>query len=339
MAKKQKNALSIFTESVGLYFSNFDKFIKYMTFPVLGQIAGLIIVFFTTYFYTINIPKLIDKYPQINDFGILIAISVLISLPGMAIFCKAFWEYLVAYGSVNSMLENMLRSGKVYDFEAHTELIKRRAFSFIGLWFLFGVFSLVAVCPLMWIICAIFAIYFVLVFQVFTFEPELSPIGCVKKSLILVKGHFRDTFMLFALVGALTYIAVPQIVVKGFDATGINVAFSNAIMPFVNLLPEPDFTMYGLGAIKHSDMALFTIQTIVAQILIQYTLPLRSILWSMWYKELNQGIPALELPKSKRKSKKRPSEKLMEASKKKYSRKKLDDNILRRAMEKEDDEG
>ena len=338
MTKKQKTALGIFTESVGLYFSNFDKFLKYMTFPVLGQIAGLIIVFFTTYFYTINMPKLIDKYPQLNDFGTLIAISVLISLPGMAIFCKAFWEYLVAYGSVNSMLENMLRSGKVYDFEAHTELIKRRAFSFIGLWFLFGIFSLIAICPLMWIICAVFAIYFVLVFQVFTFEPELSPFGCVKKSLMLVKGHFRDTFMLFALVGALTYIAVPQIVVKGFDATGINLAFSNAILPFVNLLPEFDFTMYGLGAIKHSDMALFTIQTIIAQILIQYTLPLRSILWSMWYKELNNGLPKQELPTKKRKSKKRPSEKLMEASKKKYSKKKIDDNILRRAMEKDDDE-
>ena len=47
------------------------------------------------------------------------------------------------------MLENMLRSGKVYDFDAHTELIKRRALSFIGLWMLFGIFSLVAICPLM----------------------------------------------------------------------------------------------------------------------------------------------------------------------------------------------
>ncbi len=338
MPKKQQTVWGIFTESIGLYFSNFDKFMKYMTFPVLGQIAGLIVVFFTTYFYTVNMPKLIDKYPNLNSLSTLILISVLISLPGLAVFCKAFWEYLIAYGAVNSMLENMLRSGKVYDFEAHTELIKRRAFSFIGLWFLFGIFSLVAVCPLMWVICAVFAIYFVLVFQVFTFEPELSPIGCVKKSLLLVKGHFRDTFLLFALIGALTYIAVPQIVVKGFDAVGINIAFSNAIMPFVNLLPEFDFSMYGLGSIMHSDMALFTIQTIVAQILIQYTLPLRSILWSMWYKELNQGIPALELPTAKkRKSKKRPSEKLMESSAKKHS-KKIDDNILRRAMEK-DDEG
>ena len=339
MAKKANTPFGILAESVGLYFSNFDKFFKYMTFPVLGQICGLILVFFTTYFYTINMPKLIDKYPNLNSLCTLILISILISLPGLAIFCKAFWEYLVAYGAVNSMLDNMLRSGKVYDFEAHTELIKRRSVSFIGLWLLCGVFSIFAICPLMWVVCAVFAIYFVLVFQVFTFEPDLSPIGCVKKSLLLVKGNFASTLVLFAFVGLITYIFIPQIIIKGFDAVGINIAFSSAIMPFVKLLPALDFSQYGLGSITHSDIALFTIETTVAQILIQYTLPLRSILWSMWYRELNNGIPKQELPVTKkRKSSKRPSEKLMEASKKKYSKKKLDDNIIRRAMEKEDDD-
>ena len=339
MSKKQQTPLGIFTESIGLYFSNFDKFTKYMTFPVIGQIFGLLLVFFTTYLYTINMPKLIDKYPDLNSLSVLILISIIISLPGLAIFCKAFWEYLVAYGAVNSMLENMLRSGKVYDFEAHTELIKRRAFSFIGLWLLFSVFSIIAICPLMWIICAVFAVYFVLVFQVFTFEPELSPLGCVKKSLMLVKGHFASTLMLMALIGALTYIFIPQIILNGFNSIGVNTAFSNAILPFVKLFPELDFSQYGLGSITHFDIASFTIQTMIAQIFIQYTLPMRSVLWSMWYKELNNGLPKQELLTTKKgKSKKRPSEKLMEASSKKYSKKKIDDNILKRAMEKEDKE-
>ena len=344
MAKKHQTSLSIFTESVGLYFSNFDKFLKYMTFPVLGQILGLILVFLTTYFYTINMPKLIDKYPNLNSISTLVIIAVIISLPGLAIFCKAFWEYLVAYGAVNSMLDNLLRSGRVYDFEAHTELIKRRAFSFIGLWFLFGIFSIIALCPLMWIICAIFAVYFVLVFQVFTFEPELSPIGCVRKSLILIKGKFAPTLMLILLVGAITYIFIPQIITSGIDAIGLSLALSKAIMPFVNLFPELDFSKYGISPITHTHIAVFTVQITITQILIQYTLPLRSILWSMWYKELNNGIPNIDLPKTKKKkSSKRPSEKLMEASHKKYSTKKtkkekLDDNILRRAMEKDDDD-
>ena len=339
MSKDKKTVFGLFTEAIGLYFSNITKFLKYMTFPVLGQIAGLILVFITTYFYSINMPNLIDKYPNLNNFSTLVGISIVIALPGLAIFCKAFWEYLVAYGAINSMVENMLRSGKVYDFDAHTELIKRRSLSFIGLWLLFSIFTLFGICPLFWVIYAVFVIYFVLVFQVFTFEPELSPIGCVKKSLVLVKGHFGTTFVLFCLVSALTYMLIPQIITTGLDGIGITTAFANAIMPFVKLMPEIDLSIAGLGTITHSDIAIFTIQVTIAQILIQYTLPLRSILWSLWYKELNNGLPAQDLPtKKKRKSSKRPSEKLMENTRKKYSKKKLYDNILRRAMEKDDEE-
>ena len=126
MAKKTKTPLGIFTESIGLYFSNFNKFLQYMSFPVLGQIAGLLLVFLITFIYTKNLPALILKFPVLDNFNTLILISILLTLPGLIIFVKAFWEYLVAYGAVNSMLDNMLKSGKVYDFNAHTELIKRR---------------------------------------------------------------------------------------------------------------------------------------------------------------------------------------------------------------------
>ena len=105
MAKKKNTPLGIFIESIGLYFSNFDKFIKYMTFPVLGQIGGLVLVFLLTYFYSKNMPILMEKYSFFDNLYVLILCAILIILPGLAIFVKAFWEYLVAYGSVNSMLE------------------------------------------------------------------------------------------------------------------------------------------------------------------------------------------------------------------------------------------
>lgn len=342
MSKKQ-TPLGIFTESIGLYFSNFDKFIKYMTFPVLGQIAGLGLVFLLTYFYAKTMPNIIQTIPVLNNFTLLVAIAILITLPGLAIFVKAFWEYLVAYGAVNSMLQNMLKSGKVYDFDAHTELIKRRTIPFVGLWFLFGIFSLISVVPFFWVPCAVFAIFFVLVFQVFTYEPEQSPIGCVRRSLELIKGHFASTFMLFALVAALTYVFVPHLVNMFCDYTHITLFFANMIMPIVNELPIADWNnllSYAyLPPLQTEKIATFTITTFIAQIFIQYSLPLRSILWSMWYKELNGGkLYISNEDKPKKKSSKKPSEKLMEASNKKYSSKKIDRNILRRAMEKQDEE-
>lgn len=341
MSKKGKTPLGVFTESVGLYFSNFDKFVKYMSFPVLGQLGGLVLVFLLTYFYAKTMSNLIQTIPVLNNFALLTTIAILIVLPGLAIFAKSFWEYLVAYGAVNSMLENMLKSGKVYDFDAHTELIKRRTIPFIGLWFLFGIFSLISLVPFFWVPCAVFAIFFVLVFQVFTFEPEQTPLGCAKRSLHLVKGHFAATFMLIAIVGALTYVLIPQLINLFCDYTHITSFFSDLIMPIMRELPVNEWNsllayLY-IPALKIETISTFVVTTFIAQIFIQYTLPLRSILWGMWYKELNGGkFFAVKEEKSRKKTSQKPSEKLMDASNKKYSSKKLDRNILKRAMEKEE---
>lgn len=349
MSKKNKTALTIFTESVGLYFSNFNKFIKYMTFPVLGQIGGISLVFLLTYYFAKHMPTIIEKINILNNITTILAIMLLLILPGLLIFIKAFWEYLVAYGAINSMLENMLKSGKVYDFDAHTELIKRRSIPFIGLWFLFGIYSLIALSPLMWIICGVFAIFFVLVFQVFTYEPEQTPIGCAKRSLQLIKGNFSSTFLLFALVGALTYILIPKIFETLFNYTHITLFLANCIKPFIEFLPINEWNsiiaQYNLKTIEVNEIANLIINTTIALIIIQYTLPLRSILWAIWYKELNGGHLGNKDYENKSSSKKtkankkvkKPSEKLMTESNKKFSSKKLDRNILKRALEKDDE--
>ena len=63
---------------------------------------------------------------------------------------------------------------------------------------------------------------------------------------------------------------------------------------------------------------------------------MRSILWTLWYEKLNKYCVS-ENRKTSNKNKKRPSEKLMENSHKKYGKKRLDDDILRRATEKDED--
>lgn len=335
MSKKSKTIFGIFTEAVGLYFSSFTKFVKYMSFPVLGQVAGLALVFGITYLYTQNLPKLLDKFPNLNNLNSLIILSIIVTLPGLAIFTKAFWEYLVAYGAVNSMYENLHKSGRLYDFKAHTQLITRRTPAFIGLWFLLWAFTLLAIFPLLWIIGGILAVYFVLVFQVFTFEEGISPIGCFKKSFSIIKGHFGSTFLLIALIGILTYCIIPQLVSQLLSVLGISRYFSGLLLPIANMLPDLHLEQFGLKPLTSYDYALMIFEGVIAQILIQYTLPMRSILWTMWYKELDNTSAK---PPKTRSLKKRPSEKLMEESHKKLTKKKIDKNLLKRAMEKDEDD-
>ena len=222
MSKKKKTIFSVFTESIGLYFSHFKSFIKYMSFPILGQIVGLLLIFGASFIFTQNISNILTKFPNLDNWNFIILSLILVTLPGLIIFLKAFWEYLVAYGAINSMVENMLKSGRIYDFPAHTELVKRRTPTFIGIWFIVGILSLLAVCPFFTIICGIFAVYFVIVFQVFTFEEEQSVFGCFKRSLQIIKGHFGSTFILILLAGGLTYLFIPQIIIKLMDIVHIS---------------------------------------------------------------------------------------------------------------------
>lgn len=347
MSNKQKTPFAIFAEAVGLYFSNISKFTKYMTFPVLGQVIGLVLIFLLTYFYAKNMPMLMEKYSTLNSLPITLGTIILLTLPGMIIFLKAFWEYLVAYGAINSMVENLLKSGKVYDFDAHTELIKRRTVPFVGVWLLFGIFSIIAICPLMWLICGGLAVLFVLIFQVFTYEPEASPAECFVRSFNLVCKHFASTLLLLAMVGALTYVLIPHIVDFLFNYIHLSNVLSLAVVPFVELFPINEMNMnlasLNIPAIKASDIALSIVSMLIAQVVVQYTLPLRSILWALWYKQINGGKfgnynNEVKTSKTRKKSAKRPSEKLMEESHKKYASKKIDRNILKRAMEKDDND-
>lgn len=271
---KIKNDIKqIFIQSLKLYGSNFKNLTGYMAFPVLGQVFGIVLTLWITYIYAQNLPMLIEKYAFFDNFMTIVLVTIGLALPGLIIFMKAFWEFLVAYGAINSMTENAIKSGKVYDFSAHTELIKRRSGAFIGLWLLYGLFAIIGINPLFWVVAGILFVYFVLVFQVFTFEPEMSAIGCFKKSFLLIKHNFARTVGLMALVGGLTYILIPWL----FD-------FALRVpSDFLAAQIEGWCAQFPIPSIAPLYVARFIISSIVSFVVIGFTLPLRSICWSLWY--------------------------------------------------------
>ena len=112
MAKEDKSVWKIFFEGLKIFCFNFHKFFLYMAFPVLGQILGLVLIFGLTYWYTESLPDLIQKYPTFNNFSTILIVMLLITVPGLLIWAKAFWDYLVAYGALNSMTEGALNTAE-----------------------------------------------------------------------------------------------------------------------------------------------------------------------------------------------------------------------------------
>jgi len=327
---KNKRVLAIFFEGLKIYCLNIHKFLLYMAFPVLGQVFGLIMIFGLNYWYTRNIQDLSVKYPALNDMSTLIGFAVLIAIPGLLVFMKAFWDYLVAYCALNSMTEGYLNTGRVYDFKAHNSVVFNKTFSFLALWFIFGIFTLLAIIPVFWIICGIFFIYFILIFQVFTFENGLSPIGYFRRSFEIIKGNFARTFILMAILLVFTYFLLPSGLSVVFDYLNLTEKLSKGFEAFAFTLPIESLEPYGITPMMIGK-SMFA--QLIAFIVIGFTLPLRSICWTLWYNNLAEPV---ENSENSQKKKSVSKKKKLTGKAFKIEKREIDPEIIRRAQMEDD---
>ncbi len=327
-AKLNNSIFSILSETVKLYCVNFPQFAKYMLFPVLGQVIGLAWIFGMANIYTNNLPLLIEEFPAFNDFSTIVFCVILIVVPGMIVWMKAFWDYLVAYGALNSMTESAISTGKVYDFPAHNSLITQKTIKYVGLWCLYGIFGLLAINPLLWVLGGIFFIYFILIFQVFTFESDISITGCFKRSFELIKGNFARTFIIMFVIGVFTHFLFVEGFSVFFDFTKLTDLTVGFFENWVTQIPLDSINEclinvnHGAIILTPLNISQFLAYLVVGFIVISFTLPIRSICWTLWYKVLSENSSSIKGKKSSTKGYKKV--------------KKLDKNILDRATREED---
>lgn len=291
-AKIQDNVLNILIEGFKVYFKHFGKFTQYMLFPVLGQVLGIVLIFALAGWINFSLPVWVDKFSVLNNFMTITILLLTVTLPGFVIFLKAFWDFLVAYGALNSMTQAVITTGKLYDFKAHTEVITKRSFSFICLLSVICVLAFIAVNPLFWVLGLIFFVYFVLVFQVFTFEENISILDCFKRSFFLVKGNFARTFAIMAVLGCVCCFLLNYGLSALFDVIKLNELFKGILENWALNLPLDDINVslatFRIPAITPLDVAKQILSSGILFVAAGLTLPLRSICWTLWYKNLNE---------------------------------------------------
>ncbi len=305
MAKlKLKNSVwNILGEGVKLYFFNIGTFSKYMLFPVFGQIIGIVLIFGLTFWLTLNLPSIMAKHPIFNDPTVILVSLLIITIPGFVVFLKAFWDFLVAYGALNSMTQAVMTTGKLYDLGAHTEVVTKRTVTFIGLLLAITLLSIIAINPLFWVIGLIFFIYFILVFQVFTFEEDKSIIECFKRSFNLIKGNFARTFLIMIILGVITYYVLMYCVTALFEVIRLSEVLLGGLESWARTVPLDNINAvtseFMLPAITALDVAKQILSSLICFIVAGLTLPMRSICWSLWYKNLSE----IKTPKISKKGK------------------------------------
>lgn len=290
---KLKNSIFfILWEGIKIYFSNIDKFLLYMLFPVFGQVIGIALSFGLSLGFA-------DKVVQKADSpAVALLMILLLAIPGLLIFAKAFWDYMVAYVALNSMTEGAVTTGKVYDLVSHNEVATQRGWKYIGFLIILSVLMSLGSSIFFIIPGFVLWIYFILVFQVFTFEPDLSITDIFKRSFLLVKGNWARTFILMAVLGFFSMYILTEGITVVFDYLNLTESASSIFNFISNLIPLDlvnKILVHANQPIITNEMISKTIfVSVLGMIISGLTLPIRSICWSLWYKNLSdvKGVDA-----------------------------------------------
>lgn len=324
----KNSVFAIIGKSFKIYLRFIHKFFLYMTFPVIGQMVGFVLILLPTIYMQKTLPVLADKYTFFTEPTKQLALVLLVVMPGLILMLSAFWKYLVAYSALNSMTQSALVSGKIYDFPAHNSFVTKNLSKFFLIWFVISILTILSINPLLAIVCSIGFLFLVPVFQVFTFEQDKNAFGCIKRSFGLVKDNFGRVVGLLTLLGLILWILTEVIQwggVKFIPHEKIFSEYANMILniPFMQELnlKLSQLSEFGINLQITSQMISEAIlSAIIGMLVWGYTLPLRSICWTLWYKSTTD---------SENRNKKSP---------KKRTTKQLDPEILRRANLDDDEE-
>ena len=292
MSKFKNSMFGVLFEGVKIFFCNIDKFVVYMLFPVLGQLVGFILA--------LAIPLCLSGRiaEKSNSLSSALLMILLLAIPGLLIFIKAFWDYMVAYIALCSMTEGALTTGHVYDFQSHREVATRRAGKYILFLLCVGLLSLVAlmfsIIPILGLIPPLIVwIYFILVFQIFTFEEDLSIKGYFKRSYELVKGNWAKTFILMILLGFFSIFIITEGVTVIFDYLHLTDKIASLFDFVGNAMPldyiNKALSYVGLKVLTVNYISKLIFTSCLGLIIAEFTLPIRSICWTLWYFALSES--------------------------------------------------
>ena len=303
MSKVTKNKYTLFfnilRDGLVTYLKNLDTFVRYMLFPVFGQVLGIIIIFSVTYTFVMHIPTLIKSNPVFDNMYLIFFLHIILLFPGFFIFCKSFFDFLIAYGSLNSMAY-VARGGKMknkaLDTKTHDDILKKRLFSFICLWIILSIYIIIALFPLFTIPMLVIAILFSLVFQVFMLEENNSLLRTFKRSIEMVKENYILVLALLTVSFLITYLLIPSIFVWALNTVGFVKYVSIPVAKFIATLPVIDiindinnlFLTYTTHVlIDTSNIPAFLVNSIIAAVVTALMLPLRSCWFTVLYKNLD----------------------------------------------------
>ncbi len=290
MARKKSNKIIdvflIFFSSIKTYFLYLDQCVKYLLFPIFGQLISLIILFTIVYYFNTNIDNIRNISAFFEDDKHLFVIYSLTLLPFLIVFIKAVYDYIIAFCALNLLFYTVSNKKKVkdIDFSANRKVIERKIINYVILMFLVTflliVPPLIFVAPIIWVFLS-------LSFQVLSFENDISGQRAISRSIELVKGNVIPTVILLLLCSIVTYWFLPSMFIWACEKLSLITFMIGRIETFVNLLSLDSLNeLLSIINFKLDSLTIakYMAENVVTLIVIAFTLPFRCCCFTQLYK-------------------------------------------------------
>ncbi len=209
MYKKSSSVFTIVSKSFTEYLFRLPQYLKYILYPLFGQLIGITVCF---------LPFLISG--QNVNLGMAFICLIL----GLILFCHSFWQYALISGGLILISKQIVENEPLKEFKYYTEIFKKRTkdyivfllisaiiipilfialiialFAALGLspqMFVSGDFaspSSIQAIALIGLITFAFALLFTVTLQSFVLSPNLTPTESILKAIKLaLKNYFPN---------------------------------------------------------------------------------------------------------------------------------------------------
>ncbi len=291
--KKNNNSIGvirIFFSGIKTYFLYLDDCVRYLTFPIFGQILSSAAIFALSYYFCVNEYSIRNLAPLLSSDKNYLTVLLIVLFPFLIVLTKAVFDYIIVFSALNIFFYTVSNKKKVknIDFKSAKNVIKRRLFKYIVLMFLLTLIlcipPLIFVSPVAWI-------FLCLTFQIFSFESDISASEAVSRSIVLVKNNFVPTVIMLILCISTTYIFFPAVFVWSADKISLTSFIAGGIEKYINLIPVQYFNVVndflsGFFNISIDSIIIskYIAQSVISFVVIAYTLPFRCCCFTGMYR-------------------------------------------------------
>ncbi len=209
MYKKSSSVFTIVSKSFTEYLFRLPQYLKYILYPLFGQLIGITVCFLLF---------------LISGQNVNLGMAFICLILGLILFCHSFWQYALISGGLILISKQIVENEPLKEFKYYTEIFKKRTkdyivfllisaiiipilfialiialFAALGLspqMFVSGDFaspSSIQAIALIGLITFAFALLFTVTLQSFVLSPNLTPTESILKAIKLaLKNYFPN---------------------------------------------------------------------------------------------------------------------------------------------------